>query len=101
LPLLSQVYPGNENDATCFPKALALIRERLKQLGLPMERLTLVFDRGNNSRENFKAVDKGPHGYVAALSPASVPDLRDLTDLWPGSLSTGRGGLSGARNGPC
>jgi transposase len=78
LPLLSQVYPGNENDATCFPKALALIRERLKQLGLPMERLTLVFDRGNNSRENFKAVDKGPHGYVAALSPASVPDLRDL-----------------------
>lgn len=78
LPLLSQVYPGNENDATCFPKALGLIRARLQQLGLPMERLTLVFDRGNNSRENFKAVDQGPHGYVAALSPASVPDLRDL-----------------------
>ena len=78
LPLLSQVYPGNENDATCFPKALALIRERLQQLGLPMERLTLVFDRGNNSRDNFKAVDQGPHGYVAALSPANVPDLRDL-----------------------
>ena len=78
LPLLSQVYPGNENDATCFPKALALIRERLQKLGLPMERLTLVFDRGNNSRENFKAVDRGPHGYVAALAPASVPDLRDL-----------------------
>lgn len=78
LPLLSQIYPGNENDATCFPKALSLIRERLQTLGLPMERLTLVFDRGNNSKDNFKAVDKGPHGYVAALSPASVPDLRDL-----------------------
>lgn len=80
LPLLSQVYPGNENDATCFPKALALIRARLTQLGLPMERLTLVFDRGNNSRDNFKAVDQGPHGYVAALSPSSVPGLRDLPD---------------------
>lgn len=78
LPLLSLTYPGSENDVTCFPHALTLIRERMKALGLPLERLTLVFDRGNNSHDNFKLVDQGPHGYVAALSPANVPDLRDL-----------------------
>ena len=78
LPLLSMVYPGNENDVTSFPKALGLLRERLLALGLPLEQLTIVFDRGNNSHDNFKLVDQGPNGYVAALSPASVGDLRDL-----------------------
>jgi len=78
LPLLSMVYPGNENDVTSFPKALDLLRERLLALGLPLEQLTIVFDRGNNSHDNFKLVDQGPNGYVAALSPASVADLRDL-----------------------
>jgi transposase len=79
LPLLSMVYPGNENDVTCFPKALQLLRQRLLALGLPLEQLTIVFDRGNNSHDNFKLVDEGPNGYVAALSPASVADLRDLS----------------------
>jgi transposase len=78
LPLLSMVYPGNENDVTSFPKALGLLRERLLALGLPLEQLTIVFDRGNNSHDNFKLVDQGPNGYVAALSPSSVADLRDL-----------------------
>ena len=78
LPLLSMVYPGNENDVTSFPKALDLLRQRLLALGLPLEQLTIVFDRGNNSHDNFKLVDQGPNGYVAALSPASVADLRDL-----------------------
>ena len=78
LPLLSMVYPGNENDVTSFPKALGRLRERLLALGLPLEQLTIVFDRGNNSHDNFKLVDEGPNGYVAALSPASVADLRDL-----------------------
>ena len=78
LPLLSMVYPGNENDVTSFPKALKRLRERLLALGLPLEQLTIVFDRGNNSHDNFKLVDEGPNGYVAALSPASVADLRDL-----------------------
>lgn len=78
IPLLSLVYPGNENDATCFPKALELMRTRLVALGLPMEQLTIVFDRGNNSHDNFKLVDQGPHGYVAALSPGSVAELKAL-----------------------
>jgi len=78
LPLLSMVYPGNENDVTSFPKALNLLRERLLALGLPLKQLTIVFDRGNNSHDNFRLVDQGPNGYVAAPSPASVADLRDL-----------------------
>ncbi len=78
LPLLSMVYPGNDNDVTCFPDALKRLRERLLALGLPLEQLTIVFDRGNNSHDNFKLVDQGPNGYVAALSPSSVSELKEL-----------------------
>jgi transposase len=78
LPLLHQPYEGNRNDASEFPAALALIRRRLRELGLSGERLaelTLVYDRGNNSAANQELADALGLGIVGSLTPAHHPEL--------------------------
>ena len=82
LPLCHQPYAGNRNDASEFPEALALIRTRLSELGLSDEelrQLTLVYDRGNNSKRNQPLADALADelglGVVGSLTPAHYPEL--------------------------
>jgi len=75
VPLCSQVYEGNRADAKLFPDALSRIRERLADLSLELEDLTVVYDRGNLSRTNQALVDEAPFGYVASLTPAHHDEL--------------------------
>ena len=81
LPLCHQPYEGNRNDASEFPHALALIRERLRALGLTDEelsRLTLIFDKGNNSTSNQALADELGLGIVGSLYPSHHPELLDV-----------------------
>lgn len=82
LPLCHEPYEGNRNDATEFPRALELIRDRLGQLGLTeheLAELTLVYDRGNNSKRNQPQADALADelglGVVGSLTPAHYPEL--------------------------
>jgi transposase len=82
VPLCHRAYEGNRNDASEFPAALALIRERLRELGLSEEQLgelTLVYDRGNNSKRNQPLADALADelglGIVGSLTPAHQPEL--------------------------
>lgn len=75
IPLLSHVYPGNTVDVTLFPQALSLMRERLAELSVDLESVTVVFDKGNLSKANHKLVDEAPFGFVASLTPAHHPEL--------------------------
>lgn len=97
IPLCHQTYEGNRNDSTQFPEAITLIRKRLVDLGLSDEeiaQLTLVYDKGNNSKENQPLVDELSLGVVGSLSPAHHPELldvsleqfRELEDM-PGTLA--------------
>ena len=52
IPLCSHVYPGNQADVTEFPPALTLIRQRLAELSVNLQDVTLVYDRGNLSEKN-------------------------------------------------
>lgn len=68
IPLCAQVYEGNKPDTKQFPDSLTLIRRRLESLlGQDIGEVTLVFDKGNNSRDNFARIDAGPIHYVASL----------------------------------
>jgi len=78
IPLCSQVYEGNKVDCKLFPQSLNLIRQRLVDLSLDLEELTVVYDRGNLSKANQALVDKAPFGYVASLTPAHHKDLMAL-----------------------
>lgn len=78
VPLCHQPYAGNRNDASEFPHAIALIRERLTALGLSegeLSRLTLIYDKGNNSKSNQPLADELGLGIVGSLSPAQHPEL--------------------------
>jgi transposase len=75
VPLAHQAYEGNRNDAGEFPEALALIAERLEALGLGGKDLTLVFDKGNNSRHNQALADELELAVVGSLRPKDHPDL--------------------------
>jgi len=75
IPLCSHVYPGNQADVTEFPPALTLIRQRLADLSVNLQDVTLVYDRGNLSEKNQGLVDSFACGYVSALVPAQHRDL--------------------------
>ncbi len=81
IPLCHQPYEVNRNDASQFPEAIKLIRSRLAQLGLTeqeLSQLTLVYDKGNNSKANQPLADELSLGVVGSLSPSQHPDLLDV-----------------------
>ncbi|MFV2007952.1 MAG: IS1634 family transposase [Longimicrobiales bacterium] len=75
IPLCSHVYEGNQADSRLFPDSLSRIRQRLAELSVDLEQLTVVYDKGNLSKANQALVDEAPFGYVASLTPAHHRDL--------------------------
>jgi transposase len=81
IPLCHQTYEGNRNDSTQFPAAIELIKTRLEDLGLTeqeLSELTLVYDKGNNSKTNQPLADELSLGVVGSLSPSQHPELLDV-----------------------
>jgi len=95
LPLCSRVYEGNRVDATQFPDSLTLVRQRLESLLEGVEDITLVYDRGNNSKANQARVDGTGLHYVAALTPSQHAALLDIPTAAYAPL--GEGPLEGVR----
>ena len=77
VPLLHKTLPGNSSDINVFPSVVEGIRNRLKRAGADAEKLILIVDRGNNSKDNFK---KLPEGYrlVGSLKRNQVNELMEL-----------------------
>jgi transposase len=71
LPLWHHVYGGQVADATCFADELPAVRQRLVDLALDVEGLTIVYDKGNVSRANQARVDGAVLHYVTSLPTAS------------------------------
>lgn len=71
LPLWHQVYGGQVADATCFADVLPAVRQRLVDLHLDVEGMTIVYDKGNVSRANQALVDGAHLHYVTGLTAAS------------------------------
>lgn len=81
IPLCHQTYKGSRNDSTHFPEAIKLVKQRLEDLGLSeaeISQLTLVYDKGNNSKANQPLADELSLGLVGSLSPAHHPELLDV-----------------------
>ncbi len=69
IPLFHLTYQGNINDTKVFVTVIKSVKNRLKALGLDIEKHTVVFDRGNNSKNNLAVVEKLKLHYVGALTP--------------------------------
>jgi transposase len=69
VPLFHLTYQGNRNDSKVFKEVLGTIKERMLALEMDVEKHTLVFDRGNNSKKNMALVAEAKMHYVGALTP--------------------------------
>jgi len=56
LPFNSFTYPANQHDATLFSNTIDMICNRLKEIKIPTEEITIVLDRGMLSKDNIKDV---------------------------------------------
>ncbi|MFW5721595.1 MAG: IS1634 family transposase [Bacteroidota bacterium] len=75
-PLFHQTYRGNKNDVTVFKENCGNLLERLRHITKEVSDVTLVFDKGNNSKENFAKLNQTPDCYyVAGLVPAHFKSL--------------------------
>jgi transposase len=75
VPLLWKVYPGNQHDSQTFSQVLNELTRRYQALARDCESITLVFDKGNNSRANQEILDDSGFHFVGSLVPSHYPDL--------------------------
>lgn len=75
IPLFHLTYEGNRHDSKIFSQIVDKLKIRLNQLNMPLEQHTLVFDRGNNSKDNLALLTKNDLHYVGALVPYQHRDL--------------------------
>lgn len=77
IPLFHHSYQGNLQDGTVFREVIEKIKDRMQSLGLSQDTHTLVFDRGNNSKENLAIVKSLEFYYVGALTPYHHKEIID------------------------
>jgi len=77
IPLFHHSYQGNLQNCSVFREVIERIKTRMQSLGLNLEKHTLVFDRGNNSRKNLSVVKSLGFYYVGALTPYHHKDIID------------------------
>jgi len=89
LPLMHETYEGNISDVTHFKEVLVLMEQRFKAIGLELPKITLVFDKGNNSEDAYKFLDSKRIQFVSSICPSmkiskpllNVP-LSNYEELW-------------------
>ena len=76
LPIFHKTYRGNTHDCIVWREEFENLTKRLKSVTNELCDITLVFDKGNNSKHNFSLIDQtdGLH-YVASLVPSCFPKL--------------------------
>jgi len=68
IPLFHETYEGNMHDARKFPEIVAEIVMRLKEMSKNVRDVTLIFDKGNNSKDTLRREFKELH-FVGSLKP--------------------------------
>jgi len=77
IPLMHETYDGNIPDVSHFKDAIVLMERRFRAIGIDPLRITLVFDKGNNSDDAYKFLDgKGMH-FVSSVRP-SLTEIKPL-----------------------
>ena len=82
IPLTWHAYPGNRPDVTQFPAMIKALRGQYEAItaacGQQPADMTVVFDAGQNSEDNFVFLaDTGLH-YIGSVPASDCPDLTAL-----------------------
>lgn len=77
MPLCSYVYEGNTNDMTVFPEYVNMLKDRLSKYNNSKD-ITVIFDKGSNSKDNFELMEDLQLNYVCSFSLNSCKELVDI-----------------------
>jgi transposase len=75
VPLLHWVYAGNVVDSVEFRSVTEELTAHYRELTQTCQHITLIFDKGNNSRESFDTLANSPFHFVGSLVPSQHKDL--------------------------
>jgi transposase len=101
LPLFYDVYEGNRNDAKEFPQVLERFQRWLvARAGSTWAKTkpTVVFDKGNNSQDNFLLIDQLELPYVGSVKLDEHPDLKEVSNQDPRWQAATEPGLEGTKS---
>jgi transposase len=100
LPLFYDVYPGNRNDARQFAEVLGRFHRFFRTLsgseGTAPE-TTLIFDKGNNSADNFRLLDGLNLQFVGSVKLQEHPELAAVPHTEARFLACAGPGLKGVK----
>jgi Transposase len=77
IPFIHETYPGNVPDSEEFSGIIDKIITRLTELNICSENLVLVFDKGNNSKDNIEKVTS-KMSFVGAVKANQAEELLDV-----------------------
>lgn len=83
IPLYYDVYDGNRNDTKEFPIMIQEFSKFLKDIfnqDVECLNITLIFDKGSNSNDNFKLVDSLGLHYVGSIRLGEVKELAEISN---------------------
>ena len=83
IPLMYDVYEGNRNDTKQFPEMLDRFALFMKELGGQDDvssKTTVIFDKGNNSKDNFALLDSLKLKFVGAVKLDQVKELAGISN---------------------
>jgi transposase len=80
IPLFHQSYEGNTADARSFQTIVDDLVRRLKMVARDCEEVTVIFDKGNNSRVAIGKLDGSGYHFVGSLVSSHLPDLLAIPD---------------------
>jgi transposase len=69
IPLMHQTYEGNRHDAKKFPEIISKLADRFVMFSKSVNKVTIVFDKGNNSKASMELLDDTPYYFVGSLKP--------------------------------
>ena len=75
VPLLHWVYAGNVVDSVEFRSVTEELTAHYRELTQTCQHITLIFDKGNNSRESFDTLTNSSFHFVGSLVPSQHKDL--------------------------
>jgi transposase len=78
VPLYHQVFPGNRPDSVKFGQILPQFSKAAEQLCHHSPEITVVLDKGNNSKDNWALWQDSPFHFVGSLPVSDYPDLLEL-----------------------
>ena len=77
-PLFFDVYQGNESDPVEFDHFIRELVKRFNDIFAACDDLTIVCDKGNNSKKNLELVGATPFHFVASLAPSHLKKVLEI-----------------------